>query len=108
MAPVFTALLLKKLESIGTVSHDDEEALRSLSGSNRELASGEAVVREGDNPTNLTFLQSGLLCRHKHVSEVSDRYCHFTSPVTSLTCKVSSSMSWTTPSRLWCVPTLCS
>ena len=69
MAPVFTALLSKKLQSIGTVSHDDEEALRSLSGSNRELASGEAVVREGDNPTNVTLLQSGLLCRHKHVAE---------------------------------------
>src|SRR5215212_425482 len=69
MAPVFTALLLKKLESIGTVSKDDEEALRSLSGISRELAPGEAAVREGDNPSNVTLLQSGLLCRYKHVEE---------------------------------------
>jgi len=69
MTPVFSALLSKKLNSIADLSREDEEALRSLSGVARELAPGEAIVHEADQPNAVTLVQSGLLCRYKHVPE---------------------------------------
>jgi len=69
VAPVFSALLIKKLQSIGTLSKEDEQELRNLSGASRELAPGEAVVHEGDQPNSTTLVQSGVLCRYKHVAE---------------------------------------
>jgi len=47
MAPVFSALLSRKLNSIGDLCKEDEEVLRSLSGTTHELAPGDPVVREG-------------------------------------------------------------
>src|SRR5215204_5816941 len=69
MAPVLSALLSRKLNSIGDLCKEDEEVLRSLSGTTHELAPGDPVVREGDHPNSVTLVQSGVLCRYKHVVE---------------------------------------
>jgi CRP-like cAMP-binding protein len=64
-----TDLLMRKLESIGTLSAEQREALRRLEASVVSVGAHEDIVREGDRPSSVNLLLHGLLCRYKIVAD---------------------------------------
>jgi CRP-like cAMP-binding protein len=60
-----SAILIRKFDSIATLSLSHRDALSRLSGMEKHLDAGEAVVSEGDRPSYVTLLARGMLCRHK-------------------------------------------
>ena len=65
--PMSASALLRKLESIETLSDEVRAAILALNGSVKTLVRGEDLVREGDTPAECTVVLSGLLCRHTHL-----------------------------------------
>jgi CRP-like cAMP-binding protein len=59
-------VLIRKLESIGTLTDEQRTALAHLEGSVLRLRRGQDVVREGERPRNCTLVLSGILSRYKH------------------------------------------
>jgi CRP-like cAMP-binding protein len=62
-------LLVRKLESIGSVSPKEREALRQLEVSRLSVEAHVDIVREGDRPHSVSLLQSGFCCRYKLVAD---------------------------------------
>jgi len=58
-------LLVRKLESMGTVSPEARDCVSELHGEVRSIAAGEDVVSDGDKPTHCVIVLSGFLCRYK-------------------------------------------
>jgi CRP-like cAMP-binding protein len=64
-----TELLIRKLESIGSVAAEQRDALRRLEAALATVHAHEDLVREGDRPNAVTLLLHGLLCRYKIVAD---------------------------------------
>jgi len=62
-------LLIRKLESIGTLSPTERDALRRLETVRVQVSTHHDIVREGDRPTTVSLLVHGLLCRYKIVAD---------------------------------------
>jgi CRP-like cAMP-binding protein len=62
-------LLIRKLESIGTLSPAERDALRGLETSQLHVNAHHDVFREGDRPSAITLVLHGLLCRYKIVAD---------------------------------------
>ena len=62
-------VLLRKLESIATLSLEEREAILSLPVKTRTLAPRQDIVRDGDTPSQCCLLLSGWACRYKLVGE---------------------------------------
>lgn len=62
-----TSPLLRKLESIGTVTDEERDALANLPGTLKSYAANEDIVREGDRPSVVGLLLEGFLCRYEVV-----------------------------------------
>jgi CRP-like cAMP-binding protein len=56
--------LLRKLESIGTLTDEERNALADLPGTVKNFAVNEDIVREGDRPSFVGLLLEGFLCRY--------------------------------------------
>jgi CRP-like cAMP-binding protein len=62
---VDTSPLLRKLESIGTVTDEERDALANLPGMVKTYAANEDIVQEGDRPSVVGLLLEGFLCRYQ-------------------------------------------
>jgi CRP-like cAMP-binding protein len=60
-----TDILIRKLESIGTLTDEQRQAVARLDGTIIDLRRGQDIVREGDRPRTSTLLLSGFLSRYK-------------------------------------------
>jgi CRP-like cAMP-binding protein len=57
--------LIAKLESIGTLTAGEHDALTALPLRVRQIAEDTDIVREGDAPSDCCLLVEGFLCRYK-------------------------------------------
>jgi CRP-like cAMP-binding protein len=57
--------LIKKLESVTTLSEDERKSLLELPVKVTALGADEDIVREGDKPSQCCLLVEGFLCRYK-------------------------------------------
>ena len=62
-------LLMRKLESIGTVTTEQRDALCRLECTVASVSAHEDVAREGERPNAVTLLLQGFLCRYKIVAD---------------------------------------
>ena len=62
-------MLLRKLDSIATLSDEEQEAVRNLPARTRTLEPGQDIVREGDKPSQCCLVLEGWLCRYKILGE---------------------------------------
>ena len=60
--------LIRKLESIATLSDEERQAIESLPVTIRVLKPGQDIVRDGDKPSQCCLLLSGWACRYKILS----------------------------------------
>ena len=61
--------LLRKLESVSTLSEPHVQAVRAMFTGSRRAPPGEDIVREGESPASLSLLAEGLACRYKSMSD---------------------------------------
>src|ERR1700712_6069347 len=61
--------LIRKLESIATLSAEERQAVQSLPVRTRVLAPRQDIVRDGDKPSQCCLLLSGWACRYKIIGE---------------------------------------
>ena len=64
-----THLLLRKLNSIATLDHEDQIAVDRLPLQLIDLKADQDIVREGDRPSRSCFLLSGMACWFKVTGE---------------------------------------
>jgi CRP-like cAMP-binding protein len=64
-----THLLLRKLNSIATLDHEDQIAVDRLPLQLTDLKADQDIVREGDRPKRSCFLLSGMACWFKMTGE---------------------------------------
>ena len=57
--------LIAKLESIGTLTAEERDAIAGLPFRVRQIAENTDIVRDGDTPTESCLLIDGFLCRYK-------------------------------------------
>jgi CRP-like cAMP-binding protein len=57
--------LIRKLESVTTLSEDERKTILELPVRVRDLRADEDIVREGDRPSQCCLLAEGFLCRYK-------------------------------------------
>ncbi len=62
-------LLVRKLETISTLTDQEKVAVGSLPVHVRELAAGQDIVREGDRPSQCCLLLDGFAQRYKVVGQ---------------------------------------
>jgi CRP-like cAMP-binding protein len=60
-----TALLIRKLESIFTLSDDERQALETLPMQIMALKENQDIVRQGDAPSRSCLVLSGFTCTYK-------------------------------------------
>jgi CRP-like cAMP-binding protein len=60
---------VRKVASVMDLTGDEIQAISSLPAQVRETRAGEALVREGDRPSQCCILLAGLACRQKFVSD---------------------------------------
>ncbi|HEX8417390.1 MAG TPA: Crp/Fnr family transcriptional regulator [Methylobacterium sp.] len=61
--------LIRKLESIATLSDEEREAVEGLPAKTRVLRSGQDIVRDGDCASQCCLILDGWLCRYKLLGE---------------------------------------
>jgi CRP-like cAMP-binding protein len=64
-----TTMLLRKLESIATLSDEERGAIENLPMRIQALEARQDIVRDGDKPTQCCLIVSGWACRYKLLSE---------------------------------------
>jgi CRP-like cAMP-binding protein len=64
-----TELLVRKLESIGSLTAEQRLALHRLESTAVSVDAHEDIVREGDRPHVVTLLLQGFLCRYKILAD---------------------------------------
>ncbi|MBA9069899.1 CRP-like cAMP-binding protein [Methylobacterium sp. RAS18] len=63
--PHATAMLIRKLENIATLSDEQRQAVLSLPVRTHTLASRQDIVRDGDKPSHCCLILDGWACRYK-------------------------------------------
>lgn len=66
--PSLTAPLIRKLESLGRLSEDERESIETLPLVGKQLAPGEGIAWEGDEPANCCLVVDGFLRRYSTLS----------------------------------------
>ncbi|GJE13141.1 Crp/Fnr family transcriptional regulator [Methylobacterium longum] len=64
-----TTLLIRKLESIATLTDEERQALDSLPVRTHVLGARQDIVRDGDRPTHCCLVVEGWACRYKLLSQ---------------------------------------
>jgi len=62
-------VLIRKLESIATLSTEERQAILSLPAKTRVLPPRQDIVRDGDKPSQCCLLLDGWACRYKLLSQ---------------------------------------
>jgi CRP-like cAMP-binding protein len=62
-------LLIRKLESIGPLSHHERQAIKSLPVRIHAVDAHQDIVRDGDQPRHCCLIVSGWACRYKLLRE---------------------------------------
>ncbi|MGT2478284.1 cyclic nucleotide-binding domain-containing protein [Methylobacterium oryzae CBMB20] len=62
-------MLIRKLESIATLSYEERQAIRSLPIRIHVLGARQDIVRDGDQPAQCCLILSGWACRYKLLSQ---------------------------------------
>ncbi|WP_244005230.1 Crp/Fnr family transcriptional regulator [Methylobacterium sp. J-088] len=62
-------MLIRKLESIATLSNAERQAIQSLPVRIQNLRARQDIVRDGDQPTHCCLILDGWACRYKMLSE---------------------------------------
>ncbi|MCJ2017577.1 Crp/Fnr family transcriptional regulator [Methylobacterium sp. E-065] len=62
-------MLIRKLESIATLSNAERQAIQSLPVRIQNLSARQDIVRDGDQPTHCCLILDGWACRYKMLSE---------------------------------------
>jgi CRP-like cAMP-binding protein len=57
--------LVRKLESVTSLSPEEEQAILALPAIVRDIRADQDVVRDGDRPTQCCLIVDGFLCRYK-------------------------------------------
>ncbi|CAO4134686.1 Crp/Fnr family transcriptional regulator [Methylorubrum extorquens] len=60
-----TAMLIRKLESIATLTDEQRQAVLSLPVRTHTLAARQDIVRDGDKPSHCCLILDGWACRYK-------------------------------------------
>ncbi|MFC3642337.1 Crp/Fnr family transcriptional regulator [Aquibium oceanicum] len=63
-----TAPLIRKLESLGPLRPDERESIQAMPLAEKQLASGEEIAWEGDEPTHCCLVIEGILKRYSTLS----------------------------------------
>ena len=63
-----TTLLIRKLESIATLSDEERQAIESLPVRINHLDARQDIVRDGDRPSHCCLILDGWACRYKLLS----------------------------------------
>ncbi len=63
------SMLIRKLESIATVSEAERQAIRSLPIRTQTLNARQDIVRDGDKPSHCCLILDGWACRYKLLSQ---------------------------------------
>ncbi|GJE41510.1 Crp/Fnr family transcriptional regulator [Methylobacterium soli] len=58
-------MLVRKLESIATLSDEERQAILSLPAKTRVLQAGQDIARDGDKPSQCCLILDGWACRYK-------------------------------------------
>ena len=61
--------LTRKLEAFALLDPYDRGLLDDVVRSSRDAQPGEALMREGDEPSSLHVVLEGMACRHKHLPD---------------------------------------
>jgi CRP-like cAMP-binding protein len=61
--------LVQKLESIAVLSKREEEAIRALPLTVKEIGADQDIVRDGDRPSQCCVVVEGFLCRYKQLPD---------------------------------------
>jgi CRP-like cAMP-binding protein len=64
-----TSRLIRKLESIATLSNAERQAIQNLPVWVQTLAARQDIVRDGDKPSHCCLVLDGWVCRYKLLSE---------------------------------------
>jgi CRP-like cAMP-binding protein len=62
-------MLVRKLESIASLSHEERQAIQGLPAKIRTLPRGQDIVRDGDQPSQCCLVLDGWMARYKDISE---------------------------------------
>ncbi|MBY0250125.1 Crp/Fnr family transcriptional regulator [Methylobacterium radiotolerans] len=62
-------VLIRKLESIGTLSEEERQAIQSLPMRIHILGARQDIVRDGEQPTQCCLILDGWVCRYKLLSQ---------------------------------------
>jgi CRP-like cAMP-binding protein len=62
-------MLIRKLESIATLSGEERQAVQSLPVRVRTLDARQDIVRDGDKPSHCCLILDGWACRYKLLSQ---------------------------------------
>lgn len=60
-----TAMFIRKLETIATLSDAERQAIKSLPMRTHTLAARQDIVRDGDKPAHCCLILDGWACRYK-------------------------------------------
>jgi CRP-like cAMP-binding protein len=63
------SMLVRKLESIATLSSEERQAIERLPAKTRVLKPGQDIVRDGDKPSQCCLILDGWACRYKIIGE---------------------------------------
>jgi CRP-like cAMP-binding protein len=63
------SMLIRRLESVATLSDEERQAILSLSAKTRLLKPGQDIVRDGDKPSQCCLILNGWACRYKLLSQ---------------------------------------
>src|SRR3978361_558990 len=64
-----TSMLIRKLESIATLSDEERQAIKSLPVRISTLNARQDIVRDGDKPSHCCLILDGWTCRYKLLSQ---------------------------------------
>jgi CRP-like cAMP-binding protein len=72
--------LVKKLESIGSLTDEEKAALQELPMQVQVFADGEDIVSDGDQPSKCCLILDGFLCRYKLLEDGRRQILSFHTP----------------------------
>jgi CRP-like cAMP-binding protein len=78
--PFTTALLIRKLESIFTLTDDERQALETLPMQVMILKENQDIVRMGDRPSRSCLILSGVTCMYKVIGDGKRQIHNFNIP----------------------------
>ena len=92
-------LLIKKLNALGGLSEEEEQALVGIIGPRRTVNAGADIVQDASSPTFSTVLLDGFGCRYKLLQQGRRQILAFQIPGICSISMATCSPRWTTPSE---------